>query len=60
MDLNQLLYNHQLALMNEQSSSSLDERETYFDLVQYYAKRIREFRERAGLPRYKWINTIPA
>ncbi|MEE1878204.1 hypothetical protein [Altererythrobacter litoralis] len=54
MDLNQLLYQHQIAAMNQQHSRSTDDRETYFNLVEYYSKRIREFRAGAGLPRYVW------
>lgn len=54
MDLNQLLYNHQLAIMNQGSSRSVQDQGAYFDLVEYYSKRILEFREGAGLPRYIW------
>ncbi|MEE4155518.1 MAG: hypothetical protein V2I27_15270 [Erythrobacter sp.] len=48
MDLNQLLYNHQVALMNQRGSTVRADRETYFDLVEYYAKRIRDTRRVSG------------
>lgn len=54
MDLNQLLHHHQRAMMSANGAASLEDRQTYFDLVGYYARRIRKFRERAGLPRYHW------
>ena len=41
MDLNQLLSNHQRALMNANQARSMTDKTTYFDLVGYYAKRIR-------------------
>jgi ribosome-binding protein aMBF1 (putative translation factor) len=54
MDLNQLLYNHQRALMNQRQSVGSVERETYFDLVEYYAKRIRECRRDHGISDRRW------
>ena len=54
MDLNQLLANHQRALMNERAATSTCDRATYFDLIGYYAERIRKQRSAAGLPRYRW------
>ena len=42
MTLEQLIRNHELAKANAARSTSAEERETYFDLVAYYAKRIRE------------------
>lgn len=54
MDLNQLLYQHQRAIMNERQSTDREARETYFDLVEYYAKRIRECRRAAGVAEYRW------
>ena len=42
MTLEQLIHNHELAKANAARSTSAEERETYFDLVAYYAKRIRE------------------
>ena len=47
MTLDQLIHNHELAKANVAWSSSAEERETYFDLVAYYAKRIRAAQSRA-------------
>lgn len=58
MDLNQLLANHQRALHNQRSASSLEDRNTYFDLVGYYAERIRKHRLSVGLPRHPWIDEV--
>ena len=55
MDLNQLLYNHQVAKMNATRSASRADRETYFDLVGYYEKRIAAFRKDAGLSATTWL-----
>lgn len=41
MTLDQLIFNYELAKTNAARSGSLEDRETYFDLVGYYAKRIR-------------------
>lgn len=57
MDLNELLSNHQRALMNANHARSSDDKVTYFDLVAYYAKRIREHRARLGFPRLPWFVT---
>lgn len=54
MDLNQLLYQHQRALMNERHGATPEDRETYFDLVNYYAKRIRESRRESGADEHRW------
>ena len=54
MDLNELHFHHQLAIMNRTTARSIDDRTTYFDLVEYYAKRIRQTRADAGLPRARW------
>lgn len=48
MDLNALYFHHQIALSNAASGSSHDDRETYFDLARYYARRIRDTREAMG------------
>lgn len=61
MDLNQLLFNHQLALMNQHAARGAEDEAAYFDLVGYYAERIRKQRISAGLPRYPWTdNSRPA
>ncbi|MBD2840890.1 hypothetical protein [Erythrobacter rubeus] len=54
MDLNELLYQHQRAVMNERQSTDRADRETYFDLVDYYAKRIRESRREGGVVDHRW------
>ncbi len=54
MDLNELYFHHQLAIMNSNTARSVDDRNTYFDLVEYYAKRIRKSRDDAGIPRVSW------
>jgi hypothetical protein len=49
MDLNELLYHHQMALMAV-GRAQRDGRSTVnFDLPCYYARRINEYRERRGL-----------
>jgi hypothetical protein len=58
MDLNQLLSNHQRALFNASRAGSADDKTTYFDLVAHYEKRLREHRDRLGLPRYSWFPRI--
>lgn len=45
MTLEELLGNHRRAQMNAMNARSRDGRQTYFDLVAYYAKRIREARD---------------
>ena len=44
MDLNQLLYHHQLALMNERRSPL-----SATSLVEHYARRLRRYRAERGL-----------
>ena len=54
MDINQLLHNHQLAKLNAQFAFLREDRETNFDLVRHYAKRITAWRESAGLSDAGW------
>ncbi len=54
MDLNQLLYNHQLAMINAQRVTSGEPRDSHFDLVVYYAKRIKAWRDAKGLSGIGW------
>lgn len=54
MNLNQLLHNHQRAKMNARQARSKGGRETYFDLVGYYAKRITDWRRAQGLSDIGW------
>ena len=49
MDLNQLLYHHQMALMAVSQARRDGHLLPNFDLPRYYAKRINEYRERRGL-----------
>jgi hypothetical protein len=56
MTLDQLIFNYELAKANAVRSGSLVDRETYFDLVGYYEKRIRaaragSFQSWTGAPR---------
>lgn len=55
MDLNQLLYNHQLAMMNARRSRSDEDHSAYFDLVGFYAKKIQSWRSSEGLPATTWL-----
>lgn len=54
IDLNQLFASHQTALFNAAQADCSSERQTYRDLVDYYAERIRNFREAAEMPHYRW------
>ena len=49
MDLNQLLYHHQMALMAVSQARRDGHLLPSFDLPRYYAKRINEYREHRGL-----------
>lgn len=49
MDLNELLYHHQMALMAVGRAQSDGRSTVNFDLPCYYARRINEYRERRGL-----------
>lgn len=49
MDLNQLLYHHQMALMAVGQAQRDGRGPRNFDLPRYYAKRINEYRELRGL-----------
>lgn len=56
MTLEQLIRNYALAKANAARSGSAEERETYFDLVSYYAKRIRAARNKGGRHVTEWID----
>ena len=56
MTLEQLIRNHELAKANAARSTSAEERETYFDLVAYYAKRIRAAQSRGGRHMTDWLD----
>lgn len=49
MDLNQLLYHHQMALIAANRAHRDGRAASNFDLPRYYAKRIDEYRARRGL-----------
>lgn len=49
MDLNQLLYHHQIALMAVNRAQRDGRPLPNFDLPRYYAKRISEYRDNRGL-----------
>lgn len=54
MDLNELLSNHRRASLNAREERPRGNRQTCFDLVGYYAKRIHRYRDRLGIPRHTW------
>ncbi len=54
MPINQLLFDHQLAMLRAQRARSLQDRDTYLELVGYYAKRITDWRRANGLPEAGW------
>jgi len=54
MNLDQLLHNHRLAESNAQRAQSLQDRDTYFDLVGHYARRITQWRRAHGLSEAQW------
>lgn len=60
MTLEQLIRNHELAKANAARSTSAEERETYFDLVAYYAKRIREAQNGHGRYAADWSPDEPS
>lgn len=49
MDLNELLYHHQIALMSVSQAASRGHAAANFDLPLYYAKRINDYRDIRGL-----------
>jgi hypothetical protein len=56
MTLEQLIRNHELAKANAARSESAEERRTYFDLVAYYAKRIRAAQSEGGRHATDWLD----
>ena len=55
MDLNQLLYNLQLAKLNARRAASMEDRKTYFDLVTHYEKRVSAYRREHGMSETSWL-----
>lgn len=49
MDINQLLYHHQISLMAVSQAQRDGRALPNFDLPRYYAKRITEYRDNRGL-----------
>ncbi|WP_411339451.1 hypothetical protein V6U71_16405 [Sphingopyxis sp. J-6] len=49
MDLNELLYHHQIALMSVSQAERRGHATANFDLPLYYAKRINDYRDTRGL-----------
>ena len=56
MDMNQLLHNHELAKQNASRAMRMQDRDTYFDLVGHYAKRIAQLRRTGGVPGHGWLD----
>ena len=56
MTLEQLIRNYELAKANAARSKLAEERETYFDLVGYYAKRIRAAQSSGGRHVTDWLD----
>jgi hypothetical protein len=54
MDINQLFAQHQRALFEAHAAHSAEARQTCFDLVEHYARRIGEYRNGLQLPAYRW------
>ena len=53
-DLNNLFACHQTALFNAAAAGSPEERQTWRDLVEFYAERIGRMRAVAEMPVYRW------
>lgn len=49
MDMNQLFYHHQLAVIAADRAHHKGEAPAHFDLPNHYAQRINMFREKRGL-----------
>ncbi len=52
MDMNQLFYQHQMALMDAGRARQTGVATANYDLVRHYGKRINRFREGRGLAPY--------
>ncbi len=55
MDLNQLLFQHQLALIRFETSKSAAFKGSQFDLVRYYEKRLKRLRREMGVAVYPML-----
>jgi len=57
MDLNQLLYHQQVALMNAAISGRDLHCGSRFDMVKHYERRIRALRHKLGVSQYpQWVH----
>lgn len=56
MDLNQLLADHQRALLRARRAQCAEDREAQLVLAQHYQACISAFRDERGLPHYTWQN----
>lgn len=54
MNVNQLLYDHQLAMLNAQRAQSPEDRAFCSGLVNHHAGRIAAWRRAEGLPETGW------
>lgn len=54
MAVNQLLQDHQLAMLNAQHARSDEDHVIYSDLAAFYGELIYEWRRAAGLPEAGW------
>ncbi|WP_156495559.1 hypothetical protein [Croceicoccus estronivorus] len=60
MDLNELLFQHQVALINANESHQVAFKECHFASVRYYAERIRQRRGELGVSQYRPLVETPA
>lgn len=54
MDMNQLLYNYQLAKLHAKSAILQEDRDTYFYVMGFYAKRINALDRVNGVTHRNW------
>ena len=59
MDMNELFYRHQMALMAVGGRRGASARHADFDLSGHYADRIDAYRVRRGMSRYFAVATCP-
>ncbi len=55
VNLDRLILSHQLAKRNAKASRSSVDRRTYFDLVDYFAKRIARWERDHGVSETAWL-----
>jgi hypothetical protein len=59
MDMNELFYHHQMALMAVGQTRGASARHADFDLPGHYAKRIDDYRARRGMRKYFAGSPLP-